>query len=223
MKLLIYLTGYIGTEKCHCLKQRLIDIRYFQSNIMEKLSSENFDTFSFDYFDGEALSEIKRAYNASLDFTEKFASEYNNMLFYGNVGCGKTFLTNCIAKALLDKGFSVVYLSAFQLFAILNTHTFDSKNEDDDGRRNYDSLFVSDLLIIDDLGTEIMSSAVSSGFFQILNERGLRHRSTVISTNLSLGQLRDNYSERSLSRILGNFSLYKFSGADIRIKKARKS
>lgn len=216
-------TGYIGTEKCHCLKQRLINEMYRQSNILSRLKEENFDTFSFEYFSGNTLDEMKQIHRASVEFVSQFKEYYRNLLFYGNVGCGKTFLTNCIAKALLDKGFSVVYLTAVQLFDILNAHTFRSAKTPDNSASSYDDLFSCSLLIIDDLGTEILSSAVSSELFQILNSRDLKKASTIISSNLSLQQLGDNYSERSISRILGNYDIYKFEGEDIRLMKRRKN
>ena len=216
-------TGFIGTDKCHCLKQRLFNALYRNYPVFSKLEEENFDTFSYSFFSGKALESMHVIHDAAVEFTDRFAKNYTNMLFYGNVGCGKTFLTNCIAKALLDKGFSVVYLSAFQLFDILNAHTFRGREYNDDEVSAYSNLFECDLLIIDDLGTEILSSAVSAELFQILNSRDTMHRPTIISSNLSLQKLRDNYSERSMSRILGNYKLYKFEGNDIRLMKRRKS
>ena len=114
-------TGYIGQRKCHCLKQRLIDLSYRQSDIYPKLMEENFDTFSFDYFSGESLEEMKLIYQIARKFTREFANTYSNMLFYGNVGSGKTFVSNCIARDLIDKGYSVIYLTALRLFEILNS------------------------------------------------------------------------------------------------------
>lgn len=216
-------TGFVGREKCRCLKQRIIDALYRRYPAFSRLREENFNTFSFEYFSGSSLEEMKVIHAAALDFVNKFANTYENMLFYGNVGCGKTFLTNCIAGALLDKGFSVVYLSAFQLFDILNAHTFRSRDNTAASEDLYTNLFSCELLIIDDLGTEILSSAVSSELFQLLNSRDISQLSTIISSNLSLQKLRDNYSERSMSRILGNYKLYKFEGNDIRLMKRRKS
>ena len=217
-------TGYIGSEKCHCLKQRLIDGVYSRSDIYPKLSEENFDTFSFEYFSGETLKEMQDIYKLAKNFTDTFANTYSNMLFYGNVGSGKTFVSSCIARELINKGYSVIYVTALRLFELLNAHTF-RKNTEEYDEDMYDSLFSCSLLIIDDLGTEVLNSAtvISSELFQILNERDNSRRSTIISSNLSLEQLKDNYSERSFSRILGGYELIKFNGNDIRLMKRRQA
>ncbi|MCR5651504.1 MAG: ATP-binding protein [Lachnospiraceae bacterium] len=216
-------TGYTGSSKCHCLKQKLIDASYRQSDIYPKLNEENFDTFSFDYFSGETLEEMKKIYKIARHFTDTFANTYTNMLFYGNVGSGKTFVSNCIAHDLIDRGFSVIYLTSLRLFELLNARIF-RRNDTPYDEDAYNDLFKCSLLIIDDLGTEVCNSASNTAaeLFQILNERDISHRSTIISSNLSLEQLRDNYSERSLSRILGGYELILFNGNDIRLEKRRR-
>nr|MCR5747501.1 hypothetical protein [Lachnospiraceae bacterium] len=101
-------TGYIESEKCHCLKQKLISFHYSQSGIYEKLLVENFDNFSFDMFTGHDLVNMQDIYKKAREFTITFADTYRNMLFYGGVGCGKSYVSNCIAKELIDKGIGVV-------------------------------------------------------------------------------------------------------------------
>ncbi len=215
-------TGYISGRKCHCFEQKLINFYYSRSGIYEKLKEENFDTFSFDMFQGPALNRIKDNYLKAREFTERFADEYRNMLFYGGVGCGKTFLSNCIAKELIDRGVAVVYVSAIAFFDILSAQRFRrSDTEERVELPKYRALFECPLLIIDDLGTEIESQAVSSELFDVLNERDLKARSTIISTNLSVEGIKDRYSERSISRLLGNYELCKFEGSDLRLMKRR--
>lgn len=213
-------TGYVNGKKCHCLMQKIVEHYYVSSGLYEKLKTENFETFSFDYFDGEELESIKEIHEAAVDFVRTFAHTYRNMLFYGSVGCGKSFMSNCIAKALMDKGVPVTYVSAMRLFDILSAHIFGRQGA---GTAEYDMLYRCPLLIIDDLGTEIGSSVVSSGFFDILNERDLKSLSTIISTNYSMAELKDKYSDRAFSRLLGNYDIYRFSGDDIRRKKAEVS
>ncbi|MBR1875855.1 MAG: ATP-binding protein, partial [Lachnospiraceae bacterium] len=217
-------TGYIGSSKCHCLKQRLIDASYRQSDIYPKLNDENFDTFSFEYFSGDIRDEMENIYKLARNFTDTFANTYSNMLFYGNVGSGKTFISNCIAHDLIDKGYTVIYLTALRLFELINDHVFRRSGSEYDDEA-YMSLFNCPLLIIDDLGTEVLNSATvtSSELFQILNERDNSHKSTIISSNLSLEQLKDTYTERSFSRILGGYELIKFNGNDIRLMKRRQA
>ncbi|MCR5774529.1 MAG: ATP-binding protein [Lachnospiraceae bacterium] len=213
-------TGYIGSRKCHCLMQKLTVYYYARSGIYDKLETENFDTFSFDYFYGEDLENIKRIYNAAKEFTSSFADRYCNMLFYGNVGSGKSFMSNCIVKELIDQGVPVIYVSAIRLFDILSAHKFGNRELDP---TEYEALFDYPLLVIDDLGTEVESSVVNSELFNVLNERDLKSRSTIISTNLPLAKLKDLYTERLGSRILGNYEIHRFSGDDIRLKKAEVS
>ena len=127
-----------------------------------------------------------------------------------------TFLSNCIAKELLDAGYSVIYFTAFQLFDILSKGVFE---KDADAIAAHQNIFDCDLLIIDDLGTELSNSFTTSQLFLCVNERILRQKSTIISTNLNLEQIAEIYSERTLSRISSNYSFIKLFGDDIRIKK----
>ena len=149
-------------------------------------------------------------------FIDHFDDEFNNLYFYGDTGIGKTFLSNCIAKELLDRGYSVIYFTAFQLFDILGRDKFGRNENASDAHQN---IFGCDLLIIDDLGTELSNSFTSSQLFLCLNERILRRKSTIISTNLRMNQLADIYSERVLSRISSSYTVMNLFGADIRILK----
>lgn len=219
-------TGYMANgSKCHCFVQASIDLLYTQSNIKDILEEENFNTFSYDYF-STAIDErtgnsprdvITKAVEISKDFIRKFSYEYQNILLCGNTGTGKTFLTNCIAKEILEASHSVLYFSSTQLFDQLGKATF-SKNEENNNSIQSD-ITDCDLLIIDDLGTELTNSFVATALFTCLNERHLRKKSTIISTNLSLTDIRDKYSERISSRITLDYQIVKLLGDDIRIKK----
>lgn len=218
-------TGFIGNEKCHCFKQAEINLLYSQSNIRDIVSKENFDTFNINLFsdvisegsDSSPRSNMQNALSICQDFVKNFPSG-ENLLLFGDPGVGKTFLSNCIAKELLDSSHSVVYLSAIELF-----EHFSSKNDIYD----YSGLDISahsmqiiecDLLIIDDLGTELINSFTTSKLFFCINERMLRKRSTIISTNLSLGDLMRAYSERIFSRISSSYKIIKLIGNDIRME-----
>lgn len=219
-------TGYINGKKCHCFKREISRLLYNRSNLSQVLSLENFNTFSLDYYSsnfidpksGRSAKEVmQEAYVACREFVRTFQTEYRNLFLYGDVGVGKTFLSNCIAGELIEAGYSVLYFSAPALFNALAHHTFD-KN-DTDAHTMYEFIFDCDLLIIDDLGTEYTNSFISSQFFSCINERLLSRKSTVISTNLSLDSLADLYTERSFSRIMSNYIMLKIIGDDIRIKK----
>ena len=222
-------TGYIDGRKCHCFKQAIINTVYAQSNIREILKRENFDRFSYSYYSDEdispttglsALATARHAVEECHRFIDAFDNKPQNLFFYGGTGVGKTFLTNCVAKELLDKGYSVIYFTAFQLFDILSKGVFE---KDADAIAAHQNIFDCDLLVIDDLGTELSNAFTTSQLFLCVNERLLRHKSTIISTNLSLQQIADIYSERTFSRICGDYTMIMlFNQMDIRILKQQK-
>lgn len=218
-------TGYIGGEKCHCFKKAIIDFLYTQSNLREILKQENFRTLSLDYYSSgqidpltgrSSLDSMRTAVRACRDFTVHFPESQENLLLYGDTGVGKTFLTHCVARELLDRTFSVIYLTASQLFDIFAKKQFE---KDADAADDYAHIYDCDLLIIDDLGTEFSNTFTTSQLFVCLNERLLRRKSTMISTNLSLDDLNTLYSERVFSRITSSYTVLRITGDDIRIKK----
>lgn len=223
-------TGYLsdGQTRCHCFKQAIINTIYSQSNIQSIIQTENFDAFSLDYYSPTDFNKAtqkssretaKYAYERCRYFVDNFDSKPRNLFLYGNTGVGKTFLSNCIAKEILDKGYSVIYFTAFELFDIFSHGVFDKDEEAIAAHRN---IFDCDLLIIDDLGTENSNSFTSSQLFLCVSERILRQKSTIISTNLNLGQIRDVFSERTSSRITSNYDIVVLYGDDIRIQKRQK-
>lgn len=209
-------TGYIGGQKCNCLKQRIVALLYEQSNIKEALEKENFSMLSYDYYEKEDLERFRQTVFASKRFIATFSSVYRNLFFYGSVGAGKSFLSNCIAKELIEMGNLVLYFSASSLIDTLAGNSSAGKLREDLYAISQD-LYNCDLLIIDDLGTEYTNAYVVSQLFSCLNERHLRRKSTLISTNLSLEDLRNKYSERIFSRITSNYDMYKITGPDIRM------
>jgi len=213
-------TGYIGLQKCHCFKQQIIEFLYQQSNINDLLKENNFSSLSYEFYEGEDLLHFQNTVKTCRDFIDSFNSDYHNLFFYGTVGTGKSFLSGCVAKELMDQGHSVIYFSAAGLFEKLSEVSFDY-NAKEKLTDLYEDLYSCDLLIIDDLGTELTNNFSSSQFFSCLNERILRKKSIIISTNLSLQDLRDRYSDRIFSRITSNFKLCKITGPDIRMYKKR--
>ena len=226
-------TGFIGREKCHCFRQAIVDMLYSQSNVRQAIVRENFDTFSYRYYPDDYIEEsvrmtplenMRRVVASAKQFIEGFDTSPDNLLIYGNTGVGKTFLTNCIARELIMTGHTVIYLTAFELFDILERRKFSRpENAEDDDYSEAASQFSHirdcDLLIIDDLGTELNNAFISSQLYQCINERLLGRKATVISTNLSFEQLKNNYSERIFSRITGSYTFLKIVGEDIRIRK----
>lgn len=219
-------TGFIDGQKCHCFRQAAIDMLYTQSNIRRVLEEENFNHFSFKYYSKDLrhpVLEGMSAYSYAVhtvkycrDYIENFDHSGENILFQGSVGTGKTFLSHCIAKELIESGHSVIYFSAHDLFDVFRKQTFD---KDNDAHEQADHIFDCDLLIIDDLGSEFRNSFTVSQLFLLINERLMRKKSMIISTNLTPEQLVDEYSERTASRILSNFSSFMLVGEDIRLQK----
>jgi DNA replication protein DnaC len=182
------------------------------------LKTENFSSLSYDYYEGENLEKFKKAVQICQNFIKSFDKDYRNLFFYGTVGTGKSFLSCCVAKELMDMGKLVIYFSASQLFDTLSKSTFDKDSKEAVSGIS-DDIYNCDLLIIDDLGTELTNSFVASQLFSCLNNRHLRKKTTIINTNLSLGELRDRYSDRIFSRITSNYEVCKLTGRDIRVQK----
>lgn len=216
-------TGFVDGKKCSCFLQEEIRYLYSGSNDREILERENFDHFNLDYYsddvrDGNGISPreaAEAAYGEARQFLANFDREPENLLIYGDTGTGKSFLSHCIARELIRMGKSVLYLTAYDLFERLADRTF--RRDEEDGRS--DRIFDADLLIIDDLGTEMANAFVTSQFFLCVNERFLKNKSTIISTNLRLADLQERYSERTSSRIISSYRLIPLYGSDIRIQK----
>jgi DNA replication protein DnaC len=225
-------TGYIGTEKCHCLKQTIVNFLYAQSNLNTILEAENFSTFCLSYYPEDEIEEstgktprenIEKVLTKCHSFIRHFdTKKQGGLLLYGNTGVGKTFLCNCISKELLDTSHTVVYLTAAQLFDILEKYKFNrvAAEEYPSLEEKVHYILDAELLIIDDLGTESTNSLLTSQLYLCINERLLKQRATIISTNLSLDDLNRLYSERIFSRIISSYLPLKITGRDIRLKKA---
>lgn len=228
-------TGFVfsdGTNSlCNCLKQKLLDVAYNQSNI----SNSKNDTF--EYFDlnkySDEVNEKQYGSNISprknisiikdiaINFIENFDDiKEKNLIFIGNTGLGKTFLSNCIANELLKNGKTVLYQTAPILLDMAVDYKFNKNNI---SYNMYKNIFDVDLLIIDDLGTESLNSIKFAELFTIINTRLLNQNNritkTIISTNLSLKNLFETYDERIVSRLAGNYNICKFFGEDIRFKR----
>lgn len=218
-------TGYLTNgEKCDCLKQFLAQDLYEMSNMDRMLKRENFETFNWSVFSKtidpdegispyENMELIRRK-------VEKFLKDFpedngDNLLFYGGTGLGKTFLSNCIAKVLLDENYTVIYQTSFTLIDLLERKKF-KREEAADLNLAYELLFSSDLLIIDDLGTELTNQFTNAELFNIINTRMLSGKKILISTNLGLHELKSLYSDRVFSRIFQNFIPLHFFGRDLR-------
>lgn len=217
--------GYMGASMCTCL-ERLC--RLEQGKKLSRLTSgqETFDAFRLDYYP----ERVDRTYGASprdimsktlqicRRYAQSFAQGAGNLLFVGGTGLGKTFLSACIANALTDRGFSVAYETATSLFSKLEKDRF---SPSETTREEAAELMDCDLLIIDDLGTELPGNFVTAAFYSLLNDRLLAGKSMLISTNLNVDEIAKRYSPQIASRLQGSFKGLTFVGEDIRLLKNR--
>lgn len=228
-----YITDNYNTKMCNCLKQQLFNIEYNKSNTF------NIENHRFENFLSTVYSEIvdKEKYNSdisprdnieiikkiSFNFIKNFDNpNEKNLLFTGNTGLGKTFISGCIANELLKQGKNVLYQTSPVMLDTIINYRFGKTDSS-----IYNSLLDVDLLIIDDLGTECMNNMKFSELFNVINTRLLNQNhkitKTIISTNLNIQNLFKNYDERIVSRLIGNYNICRFFGDDIRlIKKINK-
>ncbi|HOB19859.1 MAG TPA: ATP-binding protein [Candidatus Atribacteria bacterium] len=226
-------TGYTGDlvkEKCRCLIQRLIEKTYSQSDLAD-IERESFDTFDPNVFPDEPLEEsnlTQRQYMLQLktllmDYAAEFPDNpRKNILFSGKTGLGKTFLLNCLAGAILKKGYTVLKITSYNLFEQLFRSAM--QKADEGPLTLKERIFSVDVLIIDDVGTETKrNNFTAEELFNILNERCLKDKHTFLSTNLTLPDLKEWYSDRVTSRLFDNRStmLIRFLGRDIRLLQKR--
>ena len=218
---------------CNCLKQKLLNMSYNKSNLSD-IKKENFENFNINLFSDEINTQkykikcsprrnIINIKSACIKFIDNFDDlNEKSLLFVGNTGLGKTYMSNAIANELLKKGKTVLYQTAPVLLETIIDNKFNKyKNHNSDNF--YKNVLNVDLLIIDDLGTESINTLTVSELFTIINTRILnlnnKPTKTIISTNFSIEQIFKNYEERIGSRIAGNYNIYQFVGEDLRLKR----
>lgn len=213
-------TGFIGVTKCSCYKQRLIKIYYENSLLEDTLRIKNFDNFDLNLFSSHKIGDEKYSPRKNMEnivsyitgeYLPNFNNSNSNLLFYGNPGSGKTYLSYCIAKELLDMGYLIVYKTSDELIRDLRDIKFNNNSKLEE------LLIECDLLIIDDLGAESKNEFSITELFNLINKKLLKNKKMLVSTNLSLPNITQIYSERIYSRLLGDFRLFKFYSEDIRI------
>ena len=218
-------SGYIGSAMCECLTELC---RQEQKKELTLLSGgkENFSQFKLEYYSDMTDPKygasprliMERNFRTCRSYAMTFSQHSGNLLFVGGTGLGKTFLSACIAKTVADRGYSVIYETAGRLFSKLERAKFGS---DEEARKEAEKYNQCDLLIIDDLGTEMPGQFVTAALYSLVNDRLLENKPMVISTNLNVDEMSRRYSPQIASRLHGGFNRLTFVGEDIRVLKSK--
>ena len=216
-------SGYAQGRRCSCMEDLLKKLTAQELNKNCLIELHGFMDFRLDYYDKTAESGIspyeKMSQNLSFckSYAENFSDKSPSMFFFGKTGLGKTFLSSCIAKALLEKGVNVVFGSLIDFLRRIENEHFGRAEGN-----TLDAMINADLVILDDLGSEFQTSFTESAVYDIINSRINLGKPTIISTNLSHGELSEKYNERIISRLTGCFMPISFIGRDIRHLKMRR-
>lgn len=215
--------GYVGTQMCTCLQRLCFEEQKKELSLL-KCGEGEFDSFCLEYYPAQVDSRYGASPRAIMErnfqIAKKFARPFGqgNLLFIGGTGLGKTFLSACIARSVAEQGYSVAYETAGHLFAKLEKNRF---SPDEETEQSVRQLTQCDLLIVDDLGTELPGNFVTAALYTLVNDRLLAGKPMVISTNLNIDEISRRYSPQIASRLQGNFQRLTFVGEDIRVLKNR--
>lgn len=222
-------TGYVGETMCSCLEKFCREEQRKELTSLLSGSLCSFDDFSLGYYSAVPDSslgispreQMEVIYNYCQKYAREFSLRSKNLLMNGGTGLGKTFLSACIAAQVVELGYSVVYDTAIHVFSCLEKQKFG--NADPEEKRCTQRVMDCDLLILDDLGTEMQTPVVSPSLYTIVNGRILGHKPTIISTNLSMDKISQRYTSQIASRLKGEYENLLFLGQDIRVQKAQHS
>lgn len=220
-------TGYVGEKMCTCLEKLCQEEQRKELTSLLSSSLGSFDDFELKYYSEirdpnfgiSPREQMEMIYETAVNYARKFSLRSRSLLMNGGTGLGKTFLSACIARQVVSLGYSVVYDTAIHVFSCLEKQKFGGATEEEN--RMAQRIMECDLLILDDLGTEMQTSFVSPALYSVINGRILEGRPSIISTNLSLGELSRRYTPQIASRLMGEYVNLMFMGQDIRLQKAQ--
>ena len=222
-------SGWIGNEMCDCLRSLCAQEQVKELSSLLPVGEQSFDTFSLDWYSplewpGESVpprANMELIYDVCINYAQKFGRFYfKNLFLTGDPGLGKTFLSACIAKVVAENGFSVVYDTAVHVFAQFEEQKF-GKDVQEGGEAKEDTrrYLGCDLLILDDLGSEMTTAFTQSALYTLVNSRLMADKATVISSNLSMDGVRERYNGQTASRLEGEYRVLRFYGEDIRLRR----
>ena len=220
-------TGYAGTQICSCLMEIYKEEQRASLSSLFKLGNETFDTFDLSYYDDTYAPDtgvsprrsMEIIYETCVEYARKFGKKSMNLFFNGAPGLGKTFLSACIAHVVADNGHSVVYDTAISIFSKYEDAKFSRAEDSEEARDEVKRHLGCDLLIFDDLGTEMTTKVTIEALYEIINSRLLTGRKTIVSSNLTMQEIKSRYSDQIMSRFEGEYQVLTFRGDDIRRKR----
>jgi DNA replication protein DnaC len=207
--------GYIGSQFCDCFKAVCGKLAADQLNKSSQLSLSNFESFSLSYYSGENYNAMKNILEYTMQYANTFTPQSRSILMFGQTGLGKTHLSLAIANKVLEKGYGVIYDSAINILRSIEKEHFSYEHSSD----MIDLVMDTDLLILDDLGTEYETPFYNATIYNIINTRLNRGKPSIISTNLDLSGISRRYDKRVMSRIASSYSCLEFRGEDVRLQK----
>ena len=216
-------TGTIGQSMCICMRKKLIEAGFESSGMSDLIKKQSFDNFSLDYYkkNPDNYKRMKAIYDILKAYAESFDPKTSgNIAMIGGTGLGKTHLSSAIAGVVIEKGNDVFYTSSTNMFADFEEKRFGSSAAYDT-TGDVSQYFTCDLLIIDDLGAEIINQFTVSCLYNVINTRLSHHKSTILSTNLTSDEFRKKYWDRITSRVAGEYTVLAFCGEDIRLQKIK--
>lgn len=216
-------SGYVGTKMCECMRKKLIMAGYESSGMSRLMFDQTFENFDLDYYKSNPAhyENMTNVYNIMRAYAEDFTNgSGNNIALFGGTGLGKTHLSSAVAGRLIERGFDVLYTGAVTMISDFENRRFGTGMSEDGGSVN--RYTDCELLIIDDLGTEVVNQFTVSCIYNVINTRLSKKLSTIISTNLMPAEFRQKYWDRITSRVLGEYQVLLFSGNDIRAQKLKK-
>ena len=222
-------TGWNGAKMCRCLRELYAQEQLKELSKLLNLGEQSFDTFRMDYYSQSPYpgrgtsprSNMELVYELCLNYAQKLGRyPIRNLFLSGAPGLGKTFLSACIAREASERGFSVVYDTAGNVFAQFETRKFQRDSQDGQEARDETRRYLNcDLLILDDLGSELTTQFTQSALYELVNSRLVAEKYTVISSNLSMQDTARRYAPQIASRLEGEYYLVEFFGDDIRLLK----
>ncbi len=216
-------SGYVGTKLCECFHREVVENTIRNSGIGALVDRQSFDNFDLKYYSADpgTLSEMKDNLEILREYAEGFTTNRSSVIMMGATGLGKTHMSTAIAKVVIEKGYDVVYETVQNIMSDFEYERFGRGYNTDAEEKKTDKYFNCDLLIMDDLGTELTNNFTVSCLYNLMNSRINNHLPTIVNTNLTHNELRDRYEDRVTSRLMGEFVPIQFVGKDIRQQKMK--